>query len=92
MGRYLDIARRLGERIAPLQGSEDNPTSVPKGGGGAAGKDSPESSSLLAAGWKPKVRCDNVIWASPRSGFWYSQEIALELLRLDEGLSSRSAG
>ena len=43
----------------------------------------PEVCNLKAAGWKPKRRCGKTIWESPENGFWYSQEMALELLRLD---------
>ena len=43
----------------------------------------PEVRNLIAVGWKPKERCGKTIWGSPENGFWYSQEMALELLRLD---------
>ena len=45
---------------------------------------SPEHRLLLAAGWASKTRGGKVIWASSQTGFWYSEEIALELLRFDE--------
>ncbi len=41
---------------------------------------------LLAAGWSPKDRCGPLkltIWASPETGFYCSQEVALH--RLDWG-------
>ena len=37
---------------------------------------------LIAAGWEPKERMGLIIWASPRTGFYCSQEVALH--RLDE--------
>jgi hypothetical protein len=48
--------------------------------------DLPEARKLKAAGWKPKERCGKVIWARTETGFWYSEEVALHLLELDEGL------
>ncbi len=42
-----------------------------------------EVRNLIAAGWKPKERCGKTIWQSPENGFWYSRDMALELLRLD---------
>ena len=39
----------------------------------------PEVRKLQAAGWKPKERCGKIIWQSPENGFWYSQEMALQL-------------
>ena len=83
MGRYLDIARKVSE------GQATPPVSQGVEVGGDCEKSeisekSPEHRRLLAAGWKPKARCGEVIWASPQSGFWYCQEVALEVLRLDE--------
>ena len=43
----------------------------------------PEVRNLIAVGWKPKERCDKAIWQSPQTRFWYSQAVALELLRLN---------
>jgi hypothetical protein len=39
-----------------------------------------EECRLIAAGWKPKERGGLVIWANPKTGFYYSQEVALHLL------------
>ncbi len=36
---------------------------------------------LIAAGWKPKERGGLVIWANPKTGFYYSEEVALHLLK-----------
>jgi hypothetical protein len=85
MGRYLDIARRLSEGQAAYQRGEG----VFLGTGGETSEKSEKTSEqhrLLAAGWEPRVRCGKTIWASPQSKFWYSEEMALEVLRLDEGL------
>jgi hypothetical protein len=40
-----------------------------------------EERGLIAAGWKPKERGRLVIWANPETGFYYSQEVALHLLK-----------
>jgi hypothetical protein len=40
-----------------------------------------EERGLIAAGWKPKERGGLVIWANPETGFYYSQEVALHLLK-----------
>jgi hypothetical protein len=45
-----------------------------------------EVRKLLAAGWKPKVRCGKVIWESPHNGFYYSQEMALHILQNGDAL------
>ncbi len=37
---------------------------------------------LLAAGWTPKERGGLLIWASPETGFYCSQEVALHRLKL----------
>jgi len=39
-----------------------------------------EERRLIAAGWKPKERGGFLIWASPETGFYCSQEIALHRL------------
>ncbi len=83
MGRYLDIARKVSEGqasppaskgVTPDVGCEISEIS----------EISPEHRRLLAAGWVPRVRRGKMIWASPQTGFWYSEEMAFELLRLDE--------
>jgi hypothetical protein len=83
VGRYLNIARRLSGRQATYPIGEGN---LPDRGSEISEKSeiSPEHRRLLGAGWLPKVRCGQTIWASPQSGFWYSQDIALELLQLDD--------
>jgi hypothetical protein len=40
-----------------------------------------EERRLIAAGWKPKKRGGFVIWANPEASFYYSQEVALDLLK-----------
>ena len=40
-----------------------------------------EERRLIAAGWKPKERGGHLIWANPESGFYYSKEVALHLLK-----------
>ncbi len=40
-----------------------------------------EELMLIAAGWKPKERGGLVIWASPETGFYCSQEVALHRLK-----------
>jgi hypothetical protein len=46
-----------------------------------------EARELEAAGREPKERCGKTIWANPQTGLWYSEEMALELLRLEGGTS-----
>ena len=86
LGRYLDIARRVSEGQTTPAVDEDL---MPDGGCERSAK-SPEHLRLLAAGWVLKVRSGKTIWASPQTGFWYCEEMALQLLRLDEGPGSRS--
>lgn len=81
MGKYLDIARRVSEERTEL------PETIPPGGSRAVSAISAISQQrrrLLAAGWVPMERAGKTIWASPRTGFWYSEEMARELSRLDE--------
>ena len=40
---------------------------------------------LIAAGWEPKERCGLIIWASPETGFYCSQEVALHRLEAQGG-------
>lgn len=86
MGRYLDIARALSEQRDVTTGE---PGRRPDGvfGEGATSVRSvkiPVHRRLVAAGWEAKARCGKTIWASPQTGYWYSEEMAVELLRLDE--------
>ena len=50
----------------------------------------PETRKLLAAGWEPKERCRKTIWESPDTGFYYSQEMALYLLKKSTEEAQRS--
>jgi hypothetical protein len=87
MGRYLDIARQLSEGQAT---HHDGQTMLPSGGSEISEESakSLEHRRLLAGGWVAKARCGKIIWASPQTGFWYSEEMALQLLRLDQGVSN----
>jgi len=40
----------------------------------------PEGIELVATGWTPKERLGKTLWQSPENEFWYSQEIAWQLL------------
>jgi hypothetical protein len=40
-----------------------------------------EERRLIAAGWTPKERGGQVIWANPETGFYCSQEVALHRLK-----------
>jgi hypothetical protein len=40
-----------------------------------------EERNLIAASWQPKERDGLLIWANPETGFYYSQEVALHLLK-----------
>ena len=86
MGKYLDLieaadrARRSPTRT-PLAADRNTASGVADNGKNpmplTAG---PETHSLLAAGWRPKVRLGKTIWQRPDTGFWVSQEVALYLL------------
>src|SRR5215208_8260185 len=84
VGRYLDIARKASEeRTTPLTSE-----GIVSGAGREESEISVKSSKhrgLVAAKWTPRTRCGKTIWASPQTGFWYLEEMALELLRLDRG-------
>lgn len=43
-----------------------------------------EERRLIVAGWKPKERGGFLIWANPKTGFYFSQEIALHRLEARE--------
>jgi hypothetical protein len=49
-----------------------------------------EERRLIAAGWKPKERGGFVIWENPEASFYYSQEVALHLLKRRVALSMTS--
>lgn len=34
---------------------------------------------LEAAGWRSKERCGKRIWSHPQTGYWYAEEMALEI-------------
>lgn len=74
MGKYLDIVRSVSEPVKPEPDGTD-------------GK-SREASVLLEAGWIPKMRCGKCIWESPDQTGWYSQEMALHLLKRGVGPGS----
>jgi hypothetical protein len=85
MGRYLEIAqsvRDIRSYINSLKSKpgieimQDTARSEP------AAKE-PEERRLMAASWKPKQRGGLTIWARPTNGFFYSEEVALNLLDQD---------
>jgi hypothetical protein len=91
VGRYLDKARKVSEEQTTPPAVRDIVADV----GCEESEISEESSEyrrLIAAKWEPKVRMSKIIWESPQSGFWYGQEMALELLRLEEGPPVRGGG
>ena len=42
------------------------------------------SARLREAGWKAKERLGRAIWQHPESGFYYSEEMALEMVRSED--------
>jgi hypothetical protein len=82
MSRYLDLARRSRLRWEDLRSQPGNePGTVAQTGR----EDRPiqltsDGRKLEAAGYKPKERCDMIMWQRPDTGFWVSQEMALHLL------------
>ena len=74
MGKYLDILRSVSESVKPEADGAD--------------EKSREASALLEAGWTPKMRCGKRIWESPDRRGWYSQEMALHLLKRGVGSGS----
>ena len=84
MGRHPDVALRVnegqatplaGDGVVPDRSREISETSVK----------SLEHRRLAAGGWIPRSRMGKIIWASPHTGCWYSEEMALGLVRPDEG-------
>jgi hypothetical protein len=45
-----------------------------------------ERRELIAAGWDPREVEGRVVWKSPVNGYWYPQDLALQLAR--EGASN----
>lgn len=72
---------RLGDGVAPDRSREISEISAK----------SPEHRHLAAGGWIPRLRMGKIIWVSPQTGCWYSEEMPLQLLRLDEGSPGGSA-
>ena len=69
-----------------LSQSADEPQDVPDTRTARAVSISGEDERrLIAAGWEPKERCGLIIWASPETGFYCSQEVALHRLEAQEG-------
>ena len=90
MGRHPDVALRVsegqatplaGDGVVPDRSREISETSVK----------SLEHRRLAAGGWIPRLRMGKIIWVSPQTGCWYSAEMPLQLLRLDEGSPGGSA-
>src|SRR4051794_13925418 len=83
----LDPPEKISETL-PLEGCErckslaDGPTPVVDSctAEKVHGPWGEEERGLIAAGWKPKERGGLVIWASPETGFYCSQEVALHRL------------
>jgi hypothetical protein len=44
-----------------------------------------ERRELLGAGWEPKDAEGTVVWKSPANGYWYPQDLALQLAREQAG-------
>jgi hypothetical protein len=44
-----------------------------------------ERRELVAAGWEPKDAEDTVVWKSPSNGYWYPQDLAVQLSRTQAG-------
>jgi hypothetical protein len=40
-----------------------------------------ERRELIAAGWDPRDVEGRVVWQSPANGYWYPQDLALQLAR-----------
>jgi hypothetical protein len=48
---------------------------------GVRGDRSDERRELEAAGWRSEDRAGQIVWQKPESGYWYSQGVAMALLR-----------
>ncbi len=73
-GRVLTKSARLSQSAGETQDVADTWTA---GVGSISGED---ERRLIAAGWEPKERCGLLIWASPETGFYCSQGVALHRL------------
>ena len=53
-----------------------------------------ERRELIAAGWDPRDVEGRVVWQSPANGYWYPQDLALQLARERAGnhVSNRRGG
>jgi hypothetical protein len=44
-----------------------------------------ERRELVSEGWEPKDVEGTVVWKSPANGYWYPQDLALQLAREQAG-------
>ena len=44
-----------------------------------------ERRELIAAGWDPRDVEGRLVWQSPANGYWYPQDLALQLAREQAG-------
>jgi hypothetical protein len=44
-----------------------------------------ERRELIVAGWDPRDVEGRVVWQSPANGYWYPQDLALQLAREQAG-------
>jgi hypothetical protein len=44
-----------------------------------------ERRELIAAGWDPRDVEGRLVWQSPANGYWYPQDLALQLAREHAG-------
>jgi hypothetical protein len=86
LGKYLDLVEAADRaRRSPTgtpRATDRNTVSnvVDEGGSPSPAAAGAEARSLIASGWKPKVRLGKTIWQRPDTGFWVSEEMALHLL------------
>jgi hypothetical protein len=90
MSGYLELARQVRARQNEpgLRPASEAATDVQTVRQSRPVHFDPEGRKLEAAGFKPKERGGKVIWQRPDTGFWVSQEMALDLVErksMEEG-------
>jgi hypothetical protein len=61
--------------------SEDGWQALKEGRHSVSDERDEERLELEAAGWRPEDRYGETVWQNSESGFWYSQRVAITILR-----------